>query len=206
MNSSVVVYIDDIIVHSPTMDDHLQDLERFFTHIKKANMVLNANKCSFFDRSVNFVGFVANEHGYSPNPKRIQAIASFPRPVCQGDVRAFLGINGIYKRHIYLFADCTAPLTNLLKKNAPFIWTENHESCFLAARSLLQEKCPSVYPDPTKSFYLFTDASDIGIGAALCRLENDEHLPVAILSRKLQPAEVRYPTVEKELMAVVVAF
>ncbi|SAL97326.1 hypothetical protein [Absidia glauca] len=154
----------------------------------------------------DFVGFIANKDGYQPDPARIQAIENFPRPICVRDVRAFLGIVGFYRRHIHLFADLTAPLTNLLKKDVPFLWTQLHQDSFEKARSILKKDCLLVYPDPDKMFYLFTDASDLGIGAVLCHLEGEAYLPVAYLSRKLQPAEIKYPTVEKELLAVVYAF
>jgi hypothetical protein len=206
LNSSVVAYIDDIIVHSPSHHQHLLDLENFFIHIKNANMVLNANKCSFFEKSVSFVGFIADAGGYRPDPARVQAISNFPRPLCTRDVRAFLGVIGFYRRHIHLFADITAPLTALLKKDAAFIWTPELENCFVKSRQLLEQNCLLAYPDHTKTYYLFTDSSDFAIGGALCLMVDGDYVPVAFISRKLQAAEFRYPTVEKELIAVVYSF
>jgi hypothetical protein len=206
MNSSVVAYIDDIIVHSSSHQQHLVDLESFFQHIKNANMVLNSNKCSLFEQQVNFVGFVANGQGYLPDPARVSAIANFPRPVCVRDVRAFLGVLGFYRRHVHLYTEFTAPLTELLKKNAKFVWNDELESCFVGARDLLKSNCLLYYPDPSKEFFLFCDSSSVGVGSALCQKIDDSFVPVAFRSRKLHAAEILYPTVELELLSVIHAF
>ncbi|OBZ80447.1 Transposon Ty3-G Gag-Pol polyprotein, partial [Choanephora cucurbitarum] len=132
---------------------------------------------------------------------------NFPWPQNESAVREFVNLCGFYRRHIPGFADIAAPMNNLLKKRNPFIWDDDCESFFNGLKEALINAVTLVIPDQNTQYRLYCDASEVGIGACLATIdENNEERPVLFLSRKLQPAETRYPTVEKELLAVIYAF
>jgi transposase InsO family protein len=114
---------------------------------------------------------------------------------------------GFYRRHVHYFCQYTIHLTNLLKKNAPFIWTSDHQREFDALKEAISNATLLNYPIVGRPYQVYCDACDTGIGVLLCQFkeEGNRDTPVCFLSRKLSSAELNYPTVEKELLAVVYA-
>lgn len=170
-------------------------------------MKLKPNKCTLFNNKLEFVGFEVLTKGIAPIRSKVDAIVLWVEPPKhKSGVRGFLNMAGFYRRHIPQFAQQTFALTNLLKENAPFIWGSEQRSEFQGLKEALTTAALLVYPDPSQSYSVYCDASDIGISAALCQ-SNDagEDVPVSFISRKLKPAEINYPIVEKELLAIVYA-
>src|SRR5690606_6055028 len=108
-----LVYIDDIIVFSPTFERHLDDLERVFTRIREANMFIKLKKCHFCRRELPFLGHLITEHGVKPDPAKLRAIDAIPPPQNVKDLRTFLGLTGYYRRFIRDYAAIARPLSNL---------------------------------------------------------------------------------------------
>lgn len=156
---------------------------------------------------VEVLGYVATPTGIKPNPSNAEKVANFQRPKNAKDVRAFIALAGFYRRHMQSFGEVSQPLTRLLKKNIKFVWQGVHEKSFVALKAEMVNAVELKYPDPYARYKLFTDASDIGLGAVLTQYDEElnEERPICFLLRKLVPAEVNYPTVEKELLAVVYA-
>lgn len=200
-------YIDDICVHNTSFEEHLSLLEQVLRRLHEVNLVLKPNKCVWYQREVEILGFIVSQTGITPNPKNVEKIINFKRPHNVKDIRAFTALAGFYRRHIQGFGEVIEPLNRLLKKNTRFVWGHEHQVAYESINNSIVKAVKLKYPDPYARYSLYTDASDIGLGAVLTQMDNElgEERPLCFLSRKLVPAEVNYPTVEKELLAVVCA-
>lgn len=206
MNKFATNYLDDCTLYSKTNEEHLEHVELFLERLLEVNLKLNSRKCNFFQKEISLLGFVVNRSGISPSPAKVDKILNFPKPVNETEIRTFVNLCGFYRRHIPGFADLAAPMNELLKKRNPFIWSEGCDKPFNDLKQALSQAAILFIPEPDTNYNLYCDGSEKGIGAALIAVDlNGEEKPVSFLSRKLQSAEVRYPTVEKELLAVIYA-
>ena len=203
--SSILVYLDDIIVFSRTFEEHLVRLDEVFQRLKNANLKLKPSKCCFAQPQVMFLGHVVSRNGVHTDPSKTARVREWPVPANATEVRAFLGLASYYRRFVQDFSSIAAPLTDLTRKRQTFKWTEEHSSAF----ALLKEKLCSApvlaYPvfSPSCVFHLKTDACDVGLGAVLTQFHGDLERVVAYGSRKLNNAERNYSVPEREALAVV---
>lgn len=206
LNRCAAAYIDDVTVYSSALYQHIRDLDDILARFEEVKMKCSSKKCDFIRKRIEFLGFIVMPSGVTPLPSRLQQIQDFPRPSNATAVRAFLGLANFYRRHVQAFADLSSPLTSLTSKRARFVWDDGQEKAFQIMKDALSKSTLLIFPDPNKQYHVFTDASDIGIGVVLSQ-EDEEGMerPVCFLSRKLKPAEVRYPVVERELLAVIYA-
>jgi len=116
-----LAYLDDIICFSATMEEHAQKLRKIFERVEQANFKIQPEKCVFATDTVEYLGHICTPLGIRPDPRKIQAIVEYPVPKTVKDIRSFIGLVGYYRRHVPNFAKFAQPLTNLTKKNAPFI-------------------------------------------------------------------------------------
>lgn len=199
INKNCAVYMDDIIIFSPTLDEHIKHLESVFKKLDQANLRIQIDKSEFLRKETEFLGHVITPDGIRPNQKKIEAIQNFKLPSTQKEIKSFLGLVGYYRKFIDSFAAITKPLTNCLKKGKTITHTESFKKAFQTCKDLITNAPILRYPDFNKTFELTTDASNYAIGAVL----SQEGKPIAYASRTLNPAETRYSTIEKELLAVV---
>ncbi|XP_076043861.1 uncharacterized protein LOC143026954 [Oratosquilla oratoria] len=203
---NVVVYLDDILVFTDTWQAHINQLDSLFNALHNNNLVVNLSKCIFAQAQVPYLGHIVGGGVLSPPSAKVEAISMMAVPNTKRQVRRFLGAVGYYRRYIKNFADITLPLTDLLKKNTPFKWSEPCEKSFQGLKQVLCSYPVLVAPDFGKSFKLACDASDGAIGGILLQ-ENEQEIdhPVAYFSKKLTPAQKNYATVEKELLSIVLS-
>jgi len=200
LNKHCLVYLDDIIVFSTSLDEHLQSLGLVFEKLAKANLKLQLDKCEFLKQETTFLGHVLTPDGIKPNPEKIEAIQKYPIPTKPKEIKAFLGLTGYYRKFIPNFADIAKPMTKCLKKNMKIDTTNpEYDSAFKKLKYLISEDPILKVPDFTKKFTLTTDASDVALGAVLSQ---DGH-PLSYISRTLNEHEINYSTIEKELLAIV---
>ena len=198
----VFVYLDDIVVYAKNLEEHEKKVRRLFTRLNDAKLTLQPDKCEFLRTEVTYLGHIISRSGVRPDSKKLTAVKHFPRPKNQKNVRQFLGLAGYYRRFIKDFAAKAKPLTELLQKNAKFVWGSKHKKSFKILRKSLCRSPILQYPDFNKPFTLTTDASDYAIGAVLSQNVDGHDLPVAYLSRNLTKPEQNYFTTEKECLAV----
>jgi hypothetical protein len=199
-----LVYMDDIIIYSKTLEDHQQHLRKIFQLLIEAGLKLNPDKCDFFQKQILFLGHLISKDGLRPNPTLVQKIADCPRPITKTKVKSFLGLASFYRRFIKDFSKIARPLYNLTKQDITFSWTEECEEAFQHLRKCLTSHPVVVYPSFDKPFFLHTDASNYAIGAVLVQKDDNEHdRVIAYASRILNPAEVNYTVTEKECLAVI---
>jgi hypothetical protein len=135
------------------------------------------------------------------DPSKVQAIQSWPQPTNVKELRSFLGLAGYYRKFVRHFAVIAKPLTNLLKKQTLFVWTEEHTEAFATLKAVLVSAPVLAMPDFSKVFCIETDASNHGIGAVLLQ---DGH-PLAFIRKPLGPNMQGLSTYETEYMAIITA-
>ena len=199
-----LIYLDDIIIFSPTFEIHLIRLDKVFNRLKDQNLKIKLTKCKFGLSSVKFLGHIVSSEGIGVDLEKISSIQEWKFPQNVTEMRSFLGLASYYRRFIEDFGKISAPLTRMLENNRPFIWDDEAKKAFNELKSRLVKAPILVYPNFSIPFILDTDASDKGIGAVLFQLGPDqlEH-PLAYFSRTLNKHERNYSITRKELLAAI---
>ena len=200
----VSAYIDDILVFSASLQDHLAHLTKVIDRLREVNLKLKPAKCKFVREEVEYLGHVITSGGLKPNVRLTSAVQEFPRPRNVHEVRRFLGMASYYRRFIPNFARIAQPLHHLTAKNVTFSWSADTESAFTTLKAKLVTPPVLAYPRFGEDFTLETDASIQGLGAVLSQKQEDgKPHPIAYASRALNPAEKNYSVTELETLAVV---
>ena len=202
LSDNVLIYMDDLLITSNTQKEHKDRLDQIFSRLHDANLTINPSKCRFFATSLVFIGHTLTGDGILPNKNKISAIEDFPTPRSAKDIKSFIGLGGFYRSFVPNFSSIAAPLTSLLKKDAKFKWEEDQENAFNHLKSLLVSSPVLAYPDYNKPFELYTDASNVGLGAVLMQKFHNKRRPIAYASRILSKTEKSYCTTDKEMAAI----
>ena len=200
-----LVFLDDIIVLSSTFEQHLERLEAVFQRLRWANLKLKPSKCKLFQLKVKFLGSVVSEKGIEPDPDKLTAISEWPVPENLTEVRAFVGLASYYRRHVEGFSDIAKPLSELTKKNQPFLWGPEQQSAFDKLKYCLTHYPVLAPPIPGGKYIIDTDASDFAMGAVLQQEQHGTVRVIAYASKTFDAAERMYCTTRKELAAVIYA-
>lgn len=203
IGTSCLVYLDDIIVYSTSLQEHLENLKKVFTKLRESNLKVQLDKSDFLRKEIAFLGHVVSTEGVKPNPDKIHAIKNFPLPKTQKEIRSFLGLLGYYRKFIKDFAKLVKPLTECLKKDRKINFTDQYIQTFETCKNILTNEPILQYPDFSKPFNLTTDASNFAIGAILSQGPIGSDKPICFASRTLTTSEINYSTIEKELLAIV---
>jgi hypothetical protein len=155
---------------------------------------------------LQFLGHEISAEGIHTDPEKCRAIQNWGKPTKAKDIRSFLGAAGYYRRFIPGFSGPASKLTPLLKKNAKFQWTKEHEEALNDLKTLFTTPPVLIPPEFGKPFIVLTDASNYAISGALMQLKDAKEHPIRYWSRTLQPAERNYSTTDKEALAVVESF
>ncbi|KAJ9562551.1 hypothetical protein OSB04_007711 [Centaurea solstitialis] len=189
----VLVFFDDILVYSKSWSEHLQHLQSVLQLLRKNSLFARLSKCTFGSDQVDYLGYVISGNGVKADPKKIEDMVNWPKPVTIKELRGFLGLIGYYRRFVRDYGKIARPLTNLLK-NGSFCWEGEADMAFQKLKEAMSRASVLALPDFEKPFIIETDASGVGVGAVLIQ---DKH-PIAFFSRALA-------TYERELLAIVAA-
>ena len=209
----VLVYLDDILIFSNSKEEHLQHLRLVFDALREAKLYVRSLKCVFNQSTVEFCGHIVGQGVVKVLESKVQTIRSWPVPKTVHEVRQFYGLVNYYRRFIRNFSIIGAPLSDLFKqaddnhkrnnKHQPVFWNIACQLAFDRLKEAITNAPVLKQPDETKSYIIETDSSDFGNGMILLQEGDDGRLhPVAFEGRKLKGAELRYPTHEKELLAI----
>ena len=168
----VSVYIDDILVFSSSLEEHIHHLQLVLERIITANLKLKPSKCCFVREEVEYLGHVITRSGLKTQAKHVEAVQHFARPNSLKGVRQYLGMCAYYRRFIPYFSGIARPLHNLTRKGADFVWTEECETAFRELKERLTAAPVLAYPCFQKPFILETDASGSGLGAVLSQCQD----------------------------------
>lgn len=172
--------------------------------LRSADLTIKLAKCQFCCKEFNFLGYRVCPDGILPDQGKVNAVLNFETPVNVRQVRQFLGLSGYYRRFIHDYARLAEPLFTLTKKDSPFTWDTACEESFERLKQKLTTAPVLSFPDFNLPFFLHTDASDVGLGAALMQMDvQGREVAVAFASRTLHKSERPYSTPEKECLAVI---
>jgi hypothetical protein len=203
----VVVYLDDILIFSNTLEEHKEHVHLVLQTLQNAKLLVEPEKSDFHKQYVKYLGYTISPGKIGMDKSKIQAIEEWPVPKSIRDVRAFLGYVNFYRRFITGYGGIATPLTNLTRKNTPFIWDNTAQQAFEDIKARVVSEPILMMPDPERPFEVETDASDYALGGQLGQRDDEGRLhPVAFFSKKLNGPELNYQIHDKELMAIIEAF
>jgi len=199
LDQFVVIYLDDIVVYSNSLEEHVEHLCKVFKVLRDNDLCVKREKCSFAQATVQFLGHTISHGEIRMDSDKVEAIRDWEAPTKVPELRSFLGLANYYRRFIFGYSAIATPLTDLLKKSREWEWTDSCRDAFRKLKAAIIEEPVLALPDFTKAFEIHTDASDFAIGGVLMQ----EGHPIAFESRKLNDAERRYSAHEREMTAVV---
>jgi len=215
-----IIYIDDLLLYSRTLDEHFALLRQVFTLLCHANLRLNPSKCTFLLQRVSFLGHILSASGVEVDPEKIAAMVNYPQPNTKKQLRSFLGLCNYYHPFIHGFSVTAAPLYGLLAKSNPtWNWGAAHETAFQALKEVLTRAPILQQPDYLRPFIIVSDASRLGVGAMLGQSRTfvsedldsarpslpSDILPIAFCSHKLSDTELNYSVTEIEAYGILFA-
>ncbi|XP_055717354.1 uncharacterized protein LOC129810649 [Salvelinus fontinalis] len=229
--SSLLCYLDDVLVFAPTEELGLQRLESVFERLKAHNLKLAPKKCHFMKRSVRFLGHVISEGGVATDPEKVKAFAGMTEKdlmedntdvPSQGKIRSFLGMIVYYQQFIEGCSTIAKPLHGLItgtkaprhgkgkrkrrinRKLTAADWTGECKQAFSQLKQALLDQVMLAHPDFSRPFLLSVDASSNGLGAVLSQVPEDGSAarPVAFASKSLTYAQSKYPAHRLEFFAL----
>ena len=204
----VISFLDDCLLVSESVEQHIKDLGRLLKRFEEVNMKFSLDKMFLCNSEVDFMGFHLVNGMIMPQSQKLKLIRELQPPKTLRQTRRILGILNYYRRFVKHFAKKAAPITALTRKGQEIVWTEECDAALSALKESLNVSEGLVIPDFTKEWLVFTDESDIALGATLLQAQKGkmkEVQPVAFDSRLLLPAEQKYVILDKELLAIAFA-
>jgi hypothetical protein len=205
LDECALVFLDDILIYSKTLEEHVQHVRRVLDALREQKLYAKESKCEFFKHEVEFLGHRVGQDGVRMMEDKVQAVREWPTPRSVRDVRAFLGTAGYYRKFIRDFSAIAAPLSELTKDSVKFEWAAPHQAAFAQLKTAIAQGPVLILPNPSLPFVVHTDASGFAVGAVLQQDQGNGLQPIAFLSKKMADAETRYPVHEQELLAIIQA-
>ncbi|GJR87856.1 reverse transcriptase domain-containing protein [Tanacetum coccineum] len=206
IEKTMEVFMDDFSVFGDSFASCLSNLDKMLKRCEDTNLVLNWEKCHFMCKEGIVLGHKISKSGIEVDRAKVDVIAKLPHPTTVKGVRSFLGHAGFYRRFIQDFSKIARPMTHLLEKDAPFVFSQDCIDAFETLKKKLTEAPILVVPDWNLPFELMCDASDFAIGAVLGQRKTKHFQPIHYASKTMTEAQIHYTTTEKEMLAVVYAF
>jgi len=198
-----VVYLDDILIYSPTADQHEKDLAEVLSLLRANQLYANGKKSTLFLPQVKYLGHIVSGEGIKVDPHKTATVSDWPEPTNLKDLQRFLGLCNYFRRFVPKYSEVARPLTRLTGKDAfhtPF--TEQESESFKKLKRSLVSPPVLAIPNFSHPFEVFVDASDIACGGIL--LQNKR--PVAYYSKTFSAAERNYPVHDRECLGIVSAY
>ncbi|GJS88359.1 reverse transcriptase domain-containing protein [Tanacetum coccineum] len=206
IEKTMEVFMDDFLDFGDSFSSCLSHLDMMLKRCEDTNLVLNWEKCHFMVKEGIVLGYNISKNGIEVDRAKVDVIAKLPPPTLVKGIRSFLGHVGFYRRFIQDFSKIAQPMTHLLEKESPFIFSKECMESFEFLKMKLTEAPILVAPDWDLPFEIMCDASDFAVGAVLGQRKNKYFQPIHYASKTLSDAQTHYTTTEKKLLAVVYAF
>ncbi len=211
--SNVIVYIDDLLVHTKTHEEHLKVLEQVLERLHSHNLKINLDKCFFGNKEVSYLGFTLTPAGIKPGKNKLKAIKNAKPPTDVKTIRSFVGLCNFFRTHIKNFAIIAAPLFKLTRKDSGYksgpLPKEAMDAFCILQNSLTSEPVMA-FPRADRQYALITDAATGtadtagGLGAILTQKDEfDNFYAISYASRQLKDHEKNYSPFLLEAAAAV---
>jgi hypothetical protein len=201
LRKCVLVFVDDILIYSRTLEEHIDHLRSVFQLLIKNQLIVKKSKCSFACQELEYLGHIVGSSGVATDSSKLTAIQQWPVPKTVKALRGFLGLTGYYRKFVKHYGILAQPLTHLLKKGLLFQWGSHHQQAFEVLKKAMITTPVLALPDFTKPFILETDACNTGVGAVLMQTNH----PVAYMSKALSARNQTLSAYEKECLAILMA-
>lgn len=195
-------YVDDILIFSQNEQEHIKHIEIILETLDKSGLKLNIEKCKFFQKETEYLGYKIDEKGININENRLQEIRNYPQPHNIKTLRGFLGMLNYYRRFVYKLSEKQVPLIELLKKGVKWKWGEKQEKAFQELKQSFEKNLALYSPDYNETFILRSDSSDFAIGGELVQFQKGVEVPICFVSRVLKTYEMKYTISEKEMLSI----
>ena len=189
----MVVYFDDILIHSKSLNEHVLHLQKVFIVPRQEKLYANLKKCTYYTDHVTFLGFFVSTNRVQVYQEKLRAIREWPTPTNASQVQSFQSLMGFYRRFVTNFSTVAAPLIEVMKKHVVFHWSDSQEEAFNTIKDRLINPLVLAFSNSDKPLEVKCDASRVGIRAVL--MQNRQ--PTALFSEKLSGATLNYPTYYK---------
>ncbi|KAK3549103.1 hypothetical protein QTP70_031898 [Hemibagrus guttatus] len=205
LGKGVIAYIDDILVYSTSMEEHVRQVQEVLTRLQRHHLYVKLEKCEFHRSTVTFLGYVISHQGVEMDMVKVRAVTEWPAPTTVRELQRFLGFANFYRRCFRNYSSVAGPLTSLLRgKHKKLTWSDQAQMAFQQLKNCFTMAPILRHPDSDLPFVVEVDASSSGLGAVLSQRHGEPgklHL-CAFYSRKLTVAEVNYDVGNQELLAI----
>jgi len=216
----IIVYLDDIIIHSRTLAEHVGHIREVLTLLTEHALKAKRAKCARACQKVNFCGFDIHKDGIHAQEHKTRAVMDWPQPQISKDVKGFLGLTSCYRKFIEHYAHIAMPLYAIgtppsgkwdfgrqrgeprKVKRTPFALDRECQHAFDTLKKALCNAPVLALPDPKAKYCLHIDASQHALGAVLSQMQDKAEKVLGYFSRKLHGAEKRYPAYDRELLGI----
>jgi len=196
-----VVFIDDILIYSRSQAKHEQYLRTVLETLRWDKLYDKLSRCEFCLDKVVFLEHMISKKGICVDPKKIEVMLKWERPMNMTKIYSFIGLAGYYRRFIEGFTIIASLLTWLTRNDVKFEWTKDCEESFLELKKKLTSTPILALPEGLDRFVISSDAFIKGLGCVLMQHSK----VISYISRKLKPYEMNYPVIDLELAVVVFA-
>lgn len=196
----VMVFLDDILMYSPTLESHSHHLSLVLHKLRENKLYMKQSKCSFAQTKLEYLGHTISMDGVATDPTKTKAMMKWPIPATVSELRGFLGLIGYYRKFVENYGVIAKLLTQLLKKKQ-FYWDIDAQRAFDSLKRAMSTTPVLSLPNYKETFVIETDACDVGIGAVLMQCDQ----PVAFLSKALSSQHKHLSIYEKEFLALIMA-
>ena len=173
--------MDDLLIFSDSVDQRLQHLEKIF---QTSKLKVKLSKSEFFKEELEFLGHKISIYGISPADEKISAVQRIKPPRNVKEVRAVVGLLGFLNFFIPAYSEVIRHMTKLTRKNTPFVWDAKCQKSLELAKKHLESAPIMVYPDKSKPFHLFTDASNYTWSAVLMQTDDEAEVDTSSIHSK----------------------
>nr|GEZ02692.1 reverse transcriptase domain-containing protein [Tanacetum cinerariifolium] len=192
------VFMDDFLVFGSSFENYLSRLDKMLQRCEDTNLSINWEKSHFMVKEGIVLGHKISKTGIEVDRAKVDVIAKLPHPTTVKGVWSFLGHAGFYRRFIQDISKISRPMTHLLEKNTPFIFSEDCIKAFQTLKKKLTEAPILIALNLYLPFELMCDASDFAIGAVLGQRHEKHFKPIHYASKTMNDAESNYTTTEKK--------
>ncbi|RDX80993.1 Retrovirus-related Pol polyprotein from transposon opus, partial [Mucuna pruriens] len=201
----IEVYVDDMVAKSENGRSHCEALRRVFRILRRHQLRLNPEKCSFGVQAGRFLGYMLTERGIEANPEKCRAVINMRSPQNVKEVQQLMGKVVALSRFISRISDIATPVLDTLKKGKNFAWTPECEEAFLRLKAMLASPPILIRPDLGRPLHLYILVTETAISSVLVQEREKEQRRVYFISKALQGPERRYQKIEKGTLALVIA-
>ena len=197
-----MAYIDDIVIATETIEDHMVRLREVFECLREAGFKMRVAKCYFMKSEIKYLGRVVSAGGIKPDPKAVSKLRDWEVSRNKTELQSFLGFANYYREFIPWHAKCVAPLHAITDLGATFAWGDEQQQSFNAIELALIVATALAQPDSEGVFVLNTDASAVAISGILHQWQGLPGLrPIVYGCKKLNATQAKYGAPKLEMYA-----